>query len=333
MMDTTIGPLIHAFLVDHLAVQKGLRRSSIQSYRDAMRLFLCFVAKDKRCRITVLSIGDLTFERVLAFLRDLEESRHNQVRTRNQRLAALQCFFDYLATRAPELVAVCQRVAAIDGKRARLRPIRYLEQDEVTRLFAHLRPRGSRGQRDHALLLFLYNTGARAQEVADLRVGDVDFGPPPRVRLHGKGDKWRTCPLWAETANAMKELLGDACGARPADAPFFRGVRDRPLTRFGVYKLVRRHAAWLDRPDGHVTPHVFRHTTAVHLLASGVDVNVIRGWLGHVNIATTNRYAEINMRTKEAALAACTPPLGAASPQQRGRWRSDEKFLEWLNSL
>jgi integrase len=188
--------------------------------------------------------------------------------------------------------------------------------------------------RDRAILLFLYNTGARAQEVADLRVGDLDFGPPARVRLHGKGDKWRACPIWEETARLLQALLDSRGEPRPSSTPIFTGVRDHPLTRFGIYKLVRRHAAWLDRPaTGRVTPHVFRHTTAVHLLESGVEMNVIRGWLGHVNIVTTSRYAEINMRSKEAALAACEAPGAAIGPPRGAPWRSDEKFLAWLASL
>ncbi len=334
MTATPIGAIVHAFLVDHLVVQKGLRRSSVRSYRDTLRLFLSFTAADKRSRITRLALADLTPERVLAFLRHLEESRGNHARTRNQRLAALHTFFDYLASREPEMLIVCQRVATIPMKRAAPRPIRFLERTEVAQLFERIQDRGKRALRDRAVLLFLYNTGARAQEVADLRVGDVDFGPPARVRLHGKGDKWRACPLWEETARVLEALLESRSAARSADAPMFTGVRDKPITRFGVYKLVRRHAAWLDRPAvGRVTPHVFRHTTAVHLLESGVEMNVIRGWLGHVNIVTTSRYAEINMRSKEAALAACEPPETALGQTRGASWRSDETFLAWLSSL
>jgi site-specific recombinase XerD len=334
MTGTVLGPLLHAFLVDHLAVQKGLRRSSISSYRDTLRLFLGFVAADKRSKITRLALTDLTFERVLAFLRHLEESRHNHPRTRNQRMAALHTFFDYVATRSPEMLTVCQRVAAIPTKRSSPREIRFLERDDVAQLFARLPTRGVRAQRDRALLLFLYNSGARAQEVADLRLGNIDFGPPARVRLHGKGGKWRSCPLWEDTAILLRAVT-EARANPLEDMPVFADTRGRALTRFGIYKLVRRHAAWLDRETlGRVTPHVFRHTTAVHLLESGVEMNVIRGWLGHVNIDTTSRYAEINMRSKEAALAACDPPVAdAASHKRTARWRSDEEFLAWLSSL
>ena len=334
MTGTVLGPLLHAFLIDHLVTHRGLRRSTVASYRDTLRLFLGFVAADKRSRMARLALEDLTFDRVLAFLRHLEESRHNQPRTRNQRMAALHTFFDYVATRSPEMLAVCQRVAAIPMKRSPPRQIRFIERDDVARLFARLPTRGRRARRDRALLLFLYNSGARAQEVADLRLGNIDLDPPARVRLHGKGGKWRSCPLWEDTAVLLRAIV-ETRTSLVDETPVFADAKGRPLTRFGIYKIVRRHAAWLDSETlGRVTPHVFRHTTAVHLLESGVEMNVIRGWLGHVNIETTSRYAEINMRSKEAALAACEPPAAdAVSHTRRATWRSDEEFLAWLSSL
>lgn len=189
--------------------------------------------------------------------------------------------------------------------------------------------------RDRTLLLFLYNTGARAQEVADLRFGHLDLDRQPRVRLHGKGDKWRTCPLWKETADELRRLIQQPV-VQP-EAPVFRSQYGNALTRFGIYKIVRRHAARFDANPGQrgrrVTPHVFRHTTAVHLLEAGVEVNVIRGWLGHVSLETTNRYAEINLRTKEAALKCCTVPVLAKGFARKPPWHTDISLMDWLNSL
>jgi site-specific recombinase XerD len=184
-----------------------------------------------------------------------------------------------------------------------------------------------------ALLLFLYNTGARVQEVAELRVRDLELAPPPRVRLHGKGDKWRTCPLWPETARQLQALLA----ARPApaapDAPVFVARGGRALTRFGIYKLVRRHAG-RPAPRRRISPHVFRHTTAVHLLEAGVEPNVIRGWLGHVSLETTHRYAELSLRAEEAALRLCeAPPDSSPAFPRRPVWHSDAALLAWLNAL
>lgn len=338
MTPPTVGSLLYAFFGDHLTALKGLRPASVQSYRDTLRLFLRFVAADRGCRITRLAVTDLSFERVLAFLRHLEDVRRNHIRTRNQRLAALHTFFEYLASALPEVLAVAQRVAAIPVKRCPPPETCFLERDQIRALFARLPTRGRHAPRDRALLLFLYNTGARVQEVSDLRVGHLDLGPPPRVRLHGKGDKWRTCPLWPETARQLQLLL-TAQGPAAPDTPVFCAHHHRPLTRFGIYKLVRRHARTLERdattnPSRRIGPHIFRHTTAVHLLEAGVEVNVIRGWLGHVSLDTTNRYAEINARAKEAALGACEPPTEASAEFPRKPvWRDDEALLTWLASL
>lgn len=208
---------------------------------------------------------------------------------------------------------------------------RFLERDEIEGLFAGLSDNGPLGLRDRTLLLFLYNTGARVQEVADLRVGHLDLGAHPRVRLHGKGDKWRTCPLWQPTAQLLRDLLDPPSAAETA--VFL--AHGKPLTRSGIYKIVRRHAASLDDPrtKRRVSPHTFRHTAAVHMLEAGVDVNVIRGWLGHADLSTTNRYAEINTNTKQAALRATEPPGSSGASPSNAIWRTDAKLLDWLASL
>ncbi len=329
----SLGSVLHAFFADHLIAVRGLRPATVRSYRDVIRLFLVFVASQKRCKITRLALGDLTFERVIGFLTYLESDRANHVRTRNQRLAALHSLFEYIASRAPEMLVISQRVAAIPMKRAAPAETRFLERDEVEDLLRQLPHAGRLALRDRALLLFLYNTGARVQEVADLRVGHLDLGEHPLVRLHGKGDKWRTCPLWRQTAALLRSLL-EASAPPLAEAAVFQ-AKGRPLTRFGIYKIVRRHGADFDDPrvNRRISPHIFRHTAAVHLLEAGVDVNVIRGWLGHTDLSTTNRYAEINTKTKEAALRACEPPIPSAERPIKPIWRSDESLLKWLASL
>jgi Site-specific recombinase XerD len=330
-----LGPLIHSFFIDHLVTVKGLRAASVRSYRDTIRLLLCFVAADKRSKITKLALADLSFERVLGFLRYLQDERGNHIRTRNQRLAVLHTLFDYIASREPEMLGVCQRVAAIPMKRAAPAATHYLERDEVERLFRHIPGHGRLALRDRALLLFLYNTGARAQEVAELRAGQLDLTDTAVVRLHGKGDKWRTCPLWNQTARLLAELLDSSHTPPAADTPVFRAVTGQPLTRFGIYKIVRRHAGQFDdaRTERRVSPHTFRHTAAVHLLEAGVEVNVIRGWLGHADLTTTNRYAEINTKAKIEALRTTEPPGASEGPRPRPVWKTDEALLNWLSSL
>jgi site-specific recombinase XerD len=336
MTTLTVGQIIHSFFTDYLPVTKGLRPLSIATYRDGMRLFLRFVAQDIGGTVVTLPLSALTADRVLAFLRTLEADRHNHVRTRNHRLAMLRTFFAYLGDRMPECVATAEHVVRMPTKRVPPPETTYLDRSDVEALFARL-PSGTwAAERDRTLLLVLYNTGARVQEIADLRVGHLHLEDRACVRLHGKGDKWRTCPIWPETAARLHQLLASGHLVTPEDA-VFHSQRGCALTRFGIYKIVRRHAAFLDKDSAtrgrRVTPHVMRHSTAVHLLEAGVEVNVIRGWLGHVSLDTTNRYAEISMRTKEAALKTCTTPLRAKGFAGKAPWRTDRSLLEWLDAL
>lgn len=338
MTSPGLGAYVHAFFVDYLGVQKGLRLSSIRAYRDAIRLFLTFVASDRRCALVRLKLEDLTFDRVLRFLQSLEVERHNHVRTRNHRRAVLVGFFDYLARQLPDRLGVSQQVAAIPVKRASPPETRFIERVDVLALFNQLPTRGQYASRNRILLLFLYNTGARVQEVADLRVGHLDLSGL-RVRLHGKGDKWRMCPLWPHTGAEIRQFLAAKGVLNLPDAAVFLSHQGRPLTRFGIYKIVRRltsttgcHSGGL--PSRPASPHVFRHTAAVHLLEAGVDVNVIRAWLGHVSLDTTNRYAEITTRMKEVALRLCEPPVDTIETSPRHAvWRDDAALLSWLGSL
>lgn len=336
----SLGAVVHDFFAGYLLLQRGVRPATLRSYRDGLRLFLRFLAERRRRKITRLAVEDLTFEGALAFLRHLEEDRGNRPSTRNQRLAALHAFFDYLGERIPERLHTAERVAAIRPKRTPPPEPHHLQRDQIGALFSSL-PRGERhAQRDRALLLFLYNSGARAQEAADLRVAHLELGHRPVVQLHGKGDKWRECPLWAETAQQLRELLRAQGTEQVPEAAVFVSRRGEALTRFGIYKIVRRRAAPFDDPPlgprrRKVTPHVLRHTTAVHLLESGVELNVIRAWLGHVSLASTQRYAEIPARLKEVALRLCEAPLETTPPERprQPRWQSDETLLAWLDSL
>lgn len=338
MMPGDVGPYVHGFFIAYLGAQKGLRPSSIRAYRDAFRLFLTFAAADRHCAVSRLRLDDLTVERVLRFLQSLEHERHNHVRTRNHRRAVVVSFFEYLARRAPERLGVCQQIAGIPVKRAPPPETRFLERSDIEALFRQLPARGRHATRNRILLLFLYNTGARVQEVADLRIGNLDLAAC-RVRLHGKGDKWRTCPLWPQTVAELQQFLPATGATSTPDAAVFISHQRQPLTRFGIYKIVRRLTSAARPPSTAagqrpVSPHVFRHTAAVHLLEAGVDVNVIRGWLGHVSLDTTNRYAEINTRMKQAAVQLCEPPVDQQPTRpRRAVWHDDAAVLSWLASL
>lgn len=336
-MNTDLGPLLYSYFEDYLKCQKGLRPSSLRSYAESVRLLLLFLAEKTRHKVSRLTLADLSCAQVLAFLQSLESDRHNRVRTRNQRLAAIRGLFDYLARRVPEMLREAQSVAAIPTKRSAPAETFFLEQDEMQSLFASLPSAGVSALRDRTLLLFLYNTGARVQEVADLRWKHLELKGSPRVQLHGKGDKWRVCPLWKETAGLLQQLSDKHNSASPEQA-VFRSPHGQALTRFGIYKIVRRHTRALLKPGEsrrRISPHTFRHTAAAHLLEAGVEANVIRGWLGHVSLETTNRYAEINLRMKEAALQACQPPPSASSeaPHHKPIWREDAELMKWLKAL
>lgn len=338
MKTTNLGQIVHSFFIDYLSLQKGLQATSLQSYRDVIKLLLRFVADRHRRKVSRLTTDDFSLGLVQEFLNHLERERGNRIRTRNHRLAVLHTFFEYLARRAPETLAICQQIAAIPMKRSASPETHYLQSEQVAELFRRMPAKGRHALRDRTLLLFLYNTGARVQEVAGLRTNQLQLSGQPRVHLHGKGDKWRMCPLWSDTSAHLTTLLQLETPSN-ADQPVFRSDRGAALTRFGIYKIVRRHCQAIEAngfnlQGRHISPHTFRHTAAVHLLESGVEVNVIRGWLGHVNLDTTNRYAEITLKCKEAALRACEPPdATSVGSLPRAVWKNDETLLNWLDSL
>ncbi len=232
---TTVGSLVYQFFEHHLKAEKGLSQASIRSYRDGIRLFLLFLAKTTHRPISKLALSDLGAHNVRDFLAHLEAERGNTIRSRNHRLAMLHTFFAYVGAQTPELLREAERVAAIPTKRNQPPATRYLERDEVEFLFANMPRKGRLAVRDRALLLLLYNTGARAAELVGLTIGQLALAPPSRVNLHGKGNKWRTCPLWPETARTLDEML-QLRRTAPPTSPVFLNNAGRPLTRFGLYK-------------------------------------------------------------------------------------------------
>lgn len=333
---TPLAPFVRSFFEDHLSCRRNVSRNTIHSYRDALKLFLKFVAGEVKQPVTLLSVEDITEQITLAFLSDLEQARGNSIQTRNQRLCALRGFCDYIGAREPLLLDHCRRIVTIPKKRGAVRPeIRYLEKTQVTAILEAVPREEAHARRDYALLLFMYNTGARVQEVADARVSWVTLTAPAKVQLLGKGRKWRSCPLWDNTAQHLGRLI-EAHGHSAASDDYLFVNRDRrALSRSGIANIVQRYAtkAAIAEPSLHelkVTPHVLRHTTAMHLLQSGVEVNVIRSWLGHASIATTNHYIEIDLAMKAKAMETCE--IRSNQPPE-AKWRSDPDILSWLASL
>ena len=334
---TLIRPLprlLQDFFRKHLVDQRNLSPHTVGAYRDTLVLLLRFVAARISCDVAALDLMALDQPTILAFLEDLEVTRGNGIRTRNARLAAIHSFFRYVAAEEPAAADLCRTVLGIPFKRAPQPVLTCLTREEITHLLAAPDTTGPRGRRDAALLWFLYNTGARAQEVVDVCRPALRLSSPAQVRLQGKGRKERLCPLWDETVQRLRDMLRDRHGAEERDEPLFLNAAGRPLTRFGLRYIIRQCVTKgaTDCPQlatKPISPHTFRHTTALHLLQSGVDLNVVRCWLGHASIETTHGYVEIDIEMKRAALAATTPPEEAT---RQPRWRQPD-ILTWLETL
>jgi site-specific recombinase XerD len=311
--------------------------NTIHSYRDAVKLFLQFVTAKLKRSATKLRVADITESLVLDFLSDLERTRGNSVQTRNHRLVAIRCLFEHISAREPLLIDHCRRIVTIPAKRGVKAPqICYLTKEEIESILQACDRRDPLGRRDYALILFMYNTGARVQEASDVRVSWLSLDSPPKVEILGKGRKWRTCPLWEHTARVLREFLSERGLSPGQDDHLFLNRFSRPISRFGIADAIRKRAvrAAPRTPSlkaRRVTPHTIRHTTAMHLLQSGVDVNVIRSWLGHASIATTNLYVEIDLEMKTQILKACEV-RGRQKPKVPS-WRSKPDILRWLESL
>jgi integrase/recombinase XerD len=331
-LPTDLARALFRFFQEYLPAQRGMSLHTIRSYRDSVVLFLRHTAQTTRQRIEALELADFSPERITRFLGYLETDRHNGIATRNARLAGLHTFARFLVT--------YQRVLALPFKRGAPRvPVDYLELSEVEALLGDMDRTTASGRRDYALFALMLNTGARVQEVLNLKVRDVRFDPPEQVRLLGKGNKLRCCPIWPRTAKLLRELtLSTASSADEAgDVYLFRNRRGEPLTRFGVRFLLRKHLPQRLRggPAGRgkqLHPHLLRHTTAVYLLKAGVDFATISQWLGHATLNTTMHYAKADMDLKRQALTQVFPETLRAPAA--GRLRLDgSEFTRWLGRL
>ena len=278
-----------------------------------------------------LTSAHLTTEAVKQFLSHLEVVRKCSISTRNQRLAALHALAQFVGRNSPEHLPWCNAICSIPFKKCPKPVMCYLDKHEIDALLDAPDRNSLQGARDYALLLFLYNTGARADEAAQTKVGDLQFGRSPSVKITGKGNKTRYCPLWLLTANVIESL---AARRKPTESAFLN-CRKQAVTRFGIHTLVKRYAAKAaskapSLSKKRVGPHTIRHSTAVHLLRAGVDINTIRAWLGHVSLDTTNVYAEVDLEMKARALSHCEI-LSPLSLQEK--WRIEPEVMLFLKSL
>jgi site-specific recombinase XerD len=333
MKSNSLAALLHAFFHEWMGKQRNLSRHTVFSYRDTWKLLLRFTSERKRREIARLSLADLQANEVIAFLEHLEKDRKASVGTRNCRLAAIHSFFGFVAHREPLAIAQCAEIARIPVKKRSRPAMCYMDAEEIAAILREPDRLSLEGQRDHALLAFLYNTGARIQEALDVCPQAIRFESPAQVELLGKGRKTRICPLWPETVDVLKALMKRQ--PRPESEPIFVNRYGQPLGAAGVrFKLKRyvraaaRHVPSLARKR--VTPHTWRHSVGVQLVAAGVDVTVIRNWLGHTRLDTTNHYARANLETKRRALEQVDP---TTKPGRPPRWKRDPELLTWLDSL
>jgi integrase/recombinase XerD len=327
---TLLGPWVRRFLLEHLVAERNLARNTQQSYRDALILLIPFVADKLHRSVDRLTVIDASAELVRLFLNDLEQSRKCSIATRNQRLAAVHALARFVGEHSPEHIAWCGQIRSIPFKKASKTVIPYLEKPEMDALLAAPDCHTIQGRRDHALMLFLYNSGARADEAAQMHIRELDLAGCS-VKIHGKGGKERRCPLWSSTVEELKVLIAN----RPPEASVFLNRCGQPITRFGIYAMIERYVRKIQEQmpslaTKRVSPHSIRHSTASHLLRAGVDINTIRAWLGHVSLDTTNIYAEIDLEMKAKALAKCE--VSNTSNSKR-RWREDPALMAFLRNL
>lgn len=323
--------LVQDFFYQHLINQRGASHRTIESYRDTFRLFFGFIAEHNGTQPSKLNINDVEPQLVSAFLQHLETDRGNSVRTRNARLSAIHSFMRYVSFRDPAALAIAKQVLAIPTKRFEKPVLDYLTHDQIAAILTAPDQTTWTGHRDAVMLATLYNTGARVTEIASLQVQDILLDRQTAVHLHGKGRKQRAIPLWKTTAANLRAWLRRAqLGPQSAAFPNQQG---NPMTRSGIRQRLDHAVAIAQQQcpslqNRQISPHTLRHSTAMHLLQSGVDISMIALWLGHATPTTTYQYVAADLDMKEKTLQRVSDP----SPRQP-RYRPDDQILAFLESL
>lgn len=330
-----LAQYIRSFFEDHLVQRKNLSHNSIWSYRDAVKLLVQYVTYSTGKTASKFDITDINERVVLNFLKYLEQKRGNSIQTCNQRLTTLRSLFEYIAMREPLMMEHCQRITSIPLKRGACLPqISYLTKDEIQAMLRAVDRSTWEGRRNYVMLLYMYNTGSRVQEVADVRQPWLSLHCPYKVEIIGKGSKSRICPLWDTTAKTLKQYLEERNQLKCQTDHLFLNRCNVPLTRSGIAYIINActQKAAHQTPslqNKHVTPHTLRHTTAMHLLQSGVEINIIKSWLGHVSVTTTHRYVHIDLEMKAKALKTCD----IKQDTSRRRHKLTPELITWLESL
>ena len=336
MKPTDLSLHVTNFLTRYLAGQRNLSPNTIKAYRDVFTLLLRFGRDGRGIAVERLTLADIDVNFVEAFLDHLAQERHCSIRTLNQRLAVLHAFFRYVQSEVPERMLQCQKIMAMPLRRHVQVPVAYMSKDELTQVLAHPDPTTQAGRRDAVMLSVLYDTGARAQELIDLNAHDVRLTTPAQVRLLGKGRKVRVVPLMDATARLLRDHLRENDLDRPerGHLPLFQNRQGGRLSRSGLRYLLHCHvqAARSAVPGftQKISPHSMRHTKGMHLLQSGVSLEMIRDFLGHVDVKTTQIYARANLEMKRRALEKVA---GESPSAALPSWQRSKSLLDWLRSL
>ena len=328
---TPLAPLLQQFFVERLQKQRQASPCTINAYRDAFRLFLTFAEGKLRKRPADFAIEDLSTQLILDFLDHLERHRKNSVRSRNARFAAIRSFIQFVGFREPAALALTHGVFGIPMKRFDRPQVGFLTREHIEAIIAAPDVSTWSGRRDRVLLATLYNTGARVSELIGVQVEDLQLSSSPCVRLQGKGRKERSIPLWTTTASQLRQWLREQ--PHTATSPLFPNRSGSKLSRTNVTERLQLavHAAAAVHPElakRKVTPHIFRHSIAMHLLQAGVDVSVIALWLGHESPTTTHIYVEADLAMKEKTLKSLRPPNLKAL-----RFRPSDQLIQFLSGL
>ncbi|WP_281864452.1 site-specific integrase [Bacteroides acidifaciens] len=326
MKPTDFGSNLTNYLTVFLPGQRGISKNTIKSYADTFRLFFIYYHDVLGKRPERLTIANFNNELICGFLEWLEENRHNSIATRNQRLSALQAFCRYLLIEAPEYISLLQINLQIPRKKYTKPQIGYLSHEEMTEMLRKPDVNTLAGRRDLALLVLLYDSGARVSELTDLKVRDLHLEECPIVKLHGKGGKIRQVPLTKKTATILSKYLQEHHLTSPDKYDFnvFVNKQNRPLTRAGVTYILQKYTG-----DEKITPHVIRHTKAMHLLQAGINIIYIRDIMGHSSIDTTNIYARADTEMKRKALEVLSSDIAPNVPD----WRNDTALMDWLKNI
>lgn len=323
--------LVQKFFTQRLQQQRHVSPRTVLAYRDSFRLLLAFAHQRLHKRPSDISIEDLDAPFILDFLQYLEQDRRNSIRSRNARFAAIRSFMEYVSFEEPSVLALAQSVLAIPMKRFEQPLVGFLSREHIEAILAAPDPSTWTGQRDRIMLGTLYNTGARVSELIGMRVSDLTLGPTAWVRIRGKGRKERAVPLWPDTGRGLKHWLREY--PRAPEEPLFPGRSGAPLTRIGLTERLKLAVQGASRQfpelaQRRVSPHIIRHSVAMHMLQSGVDISVIALWLGHESPVTTHRYIEADLQMKERALKALQGPS-----RKPFRYRPKDDLLSFLQAL